>query len=99
MKFQLFAFVAIGVAHAINTGANEPIADNDLGIVAKECALTYCDTKDALALWLVLAPMCRTEYRRKPMEILSPRDCAEYLCPDPDESVVARVEFYIASGC
>ncbi len=43
---------------AISTGANEPIADNQLGLTAKDCALQYCTTKDGMALWLTLVNEC-----------------------------------------
>ncbi len=33
------------VAVAISSGANEPIADNELGLTAKDCALQYCADK------------------------------------------------------
>jgi hypothetical protein len=43
---------------AISSGANEPIADNELGLTAKDCALQYCSTKDGMALWLTLVNEC-----------------------------------------
>ncbi len=44
--------------NAISTGANEPIADNELGLTAKDCALQYCSVKDGMALWLTLVNEC-----------------------------------------
>lgn len=44
--------------HAISSGANEPIADNELGLTAKDCALQYCKEKDGMALWLTLVNKC-----------------------------------------
>ncbi len=43
---------------AISSGANEPIADNELGLTAKDCALQYCQEKDGMALWLSLVNEC-----------------------------------------
>jgi hypothetical protein len=59
MIFRLF-FVGsvLMTAHAISSGANEPIADNELGLTAKDCALQYCEELDALALWLTLVDPC-----------------------------------------
>ncbi len=44
--------------NAISSGANEPIADNELGLTAKDCALQYCTIKDGMALWLTLVNEC-----------------------------------------
>jgi hypothetical protein len=44
--------------YAISSGANEPIADNELGLTAKDCALQYCEEKDGMALWLTLVNEC-----------------------------------------
>ncbi len=43
---------------AISSGANEPIADNELGLTAKDCAKQYCEQKDGLGLWLTLVNEC-----------------------------------------
>ncbi len=43
---------------SISSGANEPIADNELGLTAKDCALQHCLEKDALGLWLSLQNVC-----------------------------------------
>lgn len=43
---------------SISTGANEPIADNQLGLTAKDCALQYCSSKDGMVLWLTLMNVC-----------------------------------------
>ncbi len=48
----------VSLISAISTGANEPIADNELGLTAKDCALQYCNVKDGMALWLTLASRC-----------------------------------------
>ncbi len=48
----------VSIISAISTGANEPIADNELGLTAKDCALQYCKVKDGMALWLTLANRC-----------------------------------------
>ncbi len=44
--------------YAISSGANEPIADNELGLTAKDCALQYCTEKDGMSLWLSLVNQC-----------------------------------------
>lgn len=46
------------VAQAISNGANEPIADNQLGLTAKDCALQFCQQKDGMALWMSLMQQC-----------------------------------------
>jgi hypothetical protein len=56
MKYLLL-FV-IPVVYAISNGANEPIADNQLGLTAKDCALQFCQDKDGMALWLSLVQEC-----------------------------------------
>lgn len=55
--FFVVAVVGVGV-QAISSGANEPIADNELGLTAKDCAMQYCEDLDALALWLSLVDVC-----------------------------------------
>ncbi len=42
----------------ISSGANEPIADNELGLTAKDCSMQHCLEKDALGLWLSLEAVC-----------------------------------------
>ncbi len=42
----------------ISSGANEPIADNELGLTAKDCSMQFCAEKDSLSLWLSLQNMC-----------------------------------------
>lgn len=51
--FTFFAAIAFALA-----GSNEPIADNELGLTAKDCASQYCNSKDGLELWLTLEQMC-----------------------------------------
>ncbi len=60
IRLRLFfvTSVLIATACAISSGANEPIADNELGVTAKDCALQYCEELDALALWLSLVDVC-----------------------------------------
>lgn len=60
MKYLLL-FV-IPVVYAISNGANEPIADNQLGLTAKDCALQFCQDKDGMALWLSLVQECSAMY-------------------------------------
>lgn len=48
----LAALVAI-----VHGGANDPIADNELGLTAKECS-KFCSAKDGLQLWLSFGELC-----------------------------------------
>ncbi len=45
----------------ISSGANEPIADNELQLTAKDCSMQYCADKDGMALWLSLQNACAKE--------------------------------------
>ncbi len=54
----LSLFLILGFVNAISSGANEPIADNELGLTAKDCALQYCEEKDGMALWLTFVNEC-----------------------------------------
>lgn len=56
MAALLLSFVAVALA-----GSNEPIADNELGLTAKDCASQYCASKDGLGLWMTLEQMCMTD--------------------------------------
>jgi hypothetical protein len=62
MKFYYFLALIflymVSNVNSISTGANEPIADNELGLTAKDCALQYCSVKDGMALWLTLVNEC-----------------------------------------
>ncbi len=51
-------FLSINQVYSISSGANEPIADNELGLTAKDCALQYCSIKDGMALWLTMVNEC-----------------------------------------
>ncbi len=53
----LFLTKIIGIL-CISSGANEPIADNELGLTAKDCSMQHCLEKDALGLWLSLEAVC-----------------------------------------
>lgn len=57
-RFLLLAAAVITTTQAISSGANEPIADNELGLTTKDCALQYCEELDALGLWLSLVDIC-----------------------------------------
>ena len=84
----------------MNIGANEPIADNELGTVARYCALEFCETKDALGLWMALQDICeqvQSVEPSRPDSVRDERDCAEYLCPDASNA--DRAMLYIQSGC
>eukprot|EP00611_Tribonema_gayanum_P026506 TRINITY_DN6339_c0_g1_i2.p2 TRINITY_DN6339_c0_g1~~TRINITY_DN6339_c0_g1_i2.p2 ORF type:complete len:136 (-),score=26.03 TRINITY_DN6339_c0_g1_i2:310-717(-) len=53
----LVLLTAVPVASGM--GANDPIADNNLGKIARTCAAALCpDTKDSLQLWMELQPVC-----------------------------------------
>ncbi len=59
IKFVFFLITLLfSYSSAISSGANEPIADNELGLTAKDCAKQYCDSKDGLGLWLTLVGEC-----------------------------------------
>ena len=49
---------ALACAVAAGAGANEPIAPNELGLTAIDCATQYCTSKDSLLLWLSLENSC-----------------------------------------
>lgn len=53
----LFLIKIIGIL-CISSGANEPIADNELGLTAKDCSMQHCLEKDSLGLWLSLQNVC-----------------------------------------
>jgi hypothetical protein len=44
----------------VSGGANEPIADNELGLTSKACAESFCGAsgKDGLELWLSMYSVC-----------------------------------------
>ena len=58
IKWFLFFGVILYSVYAISSGANEPIADNELGLTAKDCALQYCEEKDGMSLWLTMVNEC-----------------------------------------
>lgn len=101
----LIAFCSFGLVRSISNGANEPIADNELGLTTKDCALQYCESLDALALWMTLVPKCKT---KKPVMIArgsrstydpvarhDVKSCALYLCP----SLHVEAAAFLQSGC
>lgn len=53
----LFLIKIIGIL-CISNGANEPISDNTLQLVSKDCSMQYCLEKDSLSLWLSLQNVC-----------------------------------------
>ena len=53
----LFLIKIIGIL-SISSGSNEPIAWTELGLLTRDCALSHCDTKDSLGLWLSLQNVC-----------------------------------------
>lgn len=105
MKLAWLFLSAFGLTRAISNGANEPIADNELGLTTKDCALQYCESMDALALWLTFVPECNT---RTPVIIThgshntydpvarhDAKSCALYLCPSLHNEATA----FLQAGC
>ena len=80
MKFVLAAFVTFFAAFAA-AGSNEPIADNELGLTAKDCAAQFCSSKDGLELWLTLEQTCMM-------------DPNPYFVARVEESTAATVTWY-----
>ena len=56
----LFFMKMIGI-FAISSSSNEPIADNPLQLISRDCALQYCSERDGLSLWLTLQNACLRE--------------------------------------
>ena len=93
------------VAYAISNGANEPIADNELGLTTKDCALQYCESLDALGLWLTFVSECNThapqlithgnKHTTDPVARHDARSCALYLCP----ALADYATEYLQTGC
>ena len=59
--FYFLFLYSFSTVYAVSNGANEPIADNQLGLTAKDCALQYCEDKDGMALWLSLLQECNVQ--------------------------------------
>lgn len=55
--FYIFTFIPSILT--ISSSANEPIADNELGLTARDCALQYCKSKNGYELWLTLQKRCK----------------------------------------
>jgi hypothetical protein len=55
---QIFLSIHVSFLYGISTGANEPIADNMLGLYAKDCAYQFCQERDSLSLWMTLVDVC-----------------------------------------
>lgn len=98
-------FLMTTVVHAISNGANEPIADNELGLTTKDCALQYCETLDALGLWMTFVSECKTKspvlvtrgsrHTYDPVARHDAQSCALYLCPSLHEEAAS----YLRTGC
>lgn len=59
MSFRVLLLYSLLLpTYAISNGANEPIEWTDFGLITRDCALQYCETKDGLALWLSLSNVC-----------------------------------------
>jgi hypothetical protein len=104
MKF-LHVLATVTAVSAISSGANEPIADNELGLTTKDCALQYCKELDALALWLTFVNECKThepvlvthgnKHTIDPVARHDARSCAMYLCP----ALADTATKYLQTGC
>ena len=55
----LFFFINLSFVLSFQSSANEPIADNELGLTARDCALQYCKSKNGYELWLTLQKRCK----------------------------------------
>lgn len=58
MRLYVCAVAAAALLAVVRAGTNEPIADNTLGLTARDCAANYCTSKDGLELWLSLSQEC-----------------------------------------
>ena len=100
----LFFYIPV-VAYAISNGANEPIADNELGLTTKDCALQYCESLDALGLWMTFVSECKTQtpvlvthgakHTYDPVSRHDAKSCAMYLCPSLHEEATV----FLQTGC
>ena len=63
---------ALACAVAAGAGANEPIAPNELGLTAIDCATQYCTSKDSLLLWLSLENSCFSDKQPCRARVLDP---------------------------
>ena len=62
--YQLLLFVLCthyALIQSISAGSNEPIQDNELQLISRDCALQYCLERDGLGLWLSLQNVCLRE--------------------------------------
>ena len=102
---HVLGFCTLGLVRAISNGANEPIADNELGLTTKDCALQYCESMDALALWMTFVSECKTKRpviithnsrsTYDPVARHDAKSCALYLCP----SLQSEATAFLQSGC
>ena len=70
---------AVACAVAAGAGANEPIAPNELGLTAIDCATQYCTSKDSLLLWLALENTCFSDKQpcaAASSNVAGPRGCS-----------------------
>ena len=70
---------AVTCAVAAGAGANEPIAPNELGLTAIDCATQYCTSKDSLLLWLALENTCFSDKQPRAAassNFAGPRGCS-----------------------
>ena len=70
---------AVTCAVAAGAGANEPIAPNELGLTAIDCATQYCTSKDSLLLWLALENTCFSDKQPRAAassNVAGPRGCS-----------------------
>ncbi len=66
----LFLIKIIGIL-CISSASNEPISWTELGLLTRDCALSHCDTKDALGLWTSLIQICTSNPNPYFLEISS----------------------------
>ncbi len=110
MKINIFFFLCTTTyIHAISTGANEPIADNMLGLYAKDCALQYCQDRDGLSLWMTLVDTCHKmiddhdhdhddiqEHKHAPVARHDTNECSTFLCAGKYQDIFQE---YLERGC
>lgn len=81
--------------YAISSGANEPIADNELGLTAKDCALQYCTEKDGMSLWLSLVNQCVSN----PNPYFRQKTHKEEIVQEVNSNEIILTPFIVGSVC
>jgi hypothetical protein len=75
MRLFFYLLVVLCIISVVFGGANEPLADNELGLTAQDCASQFCKDKDGLALWLSLSYYC-SNTPNPYLKAFSPEDMA-----------------------